>query len=766
MKIRKNIILSIISLITQVSCEEISHKDHSTRQYFAIESNLALDKLINLHPSWKYEHNVRGLENHYVFSVATSNLQKRQDYSLYDDVLSFQDLPGESNRLFKRMAVPPMDSSFIPIKEAEERLHIDDPLFEKQWHLINPAFKGNDVNVQDVWYQNITGKGVVAAVVDDGLDYENPDIKDNFCKEGSWDFNANTNLPKPTLADDYHGTRCAGEIAAVKNNGICGIGVAYDAKVAGIRILSGEITAEDEAAALINALDINDIYSCSWGPQDDGTHLQGPSDLVKKALIKGVNDGRKNKGAIYVFASGNGGSFGDNCNYDGYTNSIYSITVGAIDHKDLHPPYSESCSAVMVVTYSSGSGEYIHTTDINNKCNDRHGGTSAAAPLAAGIYTLLLQANPNLTWRDVQYLSILSSKEITNSDADSQMGALKKRYSHRYGYGKLDALALIEMAKDWENVNPQSWYYGRTVTVDKSTTSPSEMLESEFEINEEDLKRANLKRVEHVTVTVSIESDSRGSIIVDLISPSGMVSHLGVVRERDKSKDGFKDWTFMSIAHWGESGVGKWKLQVRTAHDSVNVNFRDWRLKFFGESLNPDDSVKFEFGNDKEGDVVVTSTMSPSTSITTPTPVSSTSIDMTVTSVPTSTSRPDHNTPKKISRPEDAMHYFIGVFILGCVFLSLYFSFFVKSRRRIRRSRAEAYEFDIIDTESDFDSTVDNSMTSNTGMDDAEDIEDFDFDLSDEDVNLTQNTDGIDTMLTMNESGETSESQEISNHER
>lgn len=60
-----------------------------------------------------------------------------------------------------------------------------------------------------------------------------------------------------------------------------------------------------------------------------------------------------------MFASGNGGAVDDQCNFDGYTNSLMSITVGAIDRKGLHPFYSEACAANMVVTYSSGSGDNI-----------------------------------------------------------------------------------------------------------------------------------------------------------------------------------------------------------------------------------------------------------------------------------------------------------------------------------------------------------------------------------------------------------------------
>mgnify|MGYP002384929325 CR=1 FL=1 len=75
--------------------------------------------------------------------------------------------------------------------------------------------------------------------------------------------------PLPSLSDDYHGTRCAGEIAAVVNDR-CGVGVAYKSKVSGIRILSGDVTDEIEAASLNYMWDVNHIYSNSWGPYDNG----------------------------------------------------------------------------------------------------------------------------------------------------------------------------------------------------------------------------------------------------------------------------------------------------------------------------------------------------------------------------------------------------------------------------------------------------------------------------------------------------------------
>ena len=176
--------------------------------------------------------------------------------------------------------------------------------------------------------------------------------------EGSYDFNDHTELPLPRLSDDQHGTRCAGEIAAVKND-VCGVGVAYTAKVAGVRILSAPISNADEAAALNYGYQLNDIYSCSWGPPDDGKSMEAPDGIILKALINGVQNGRDGKGSIFVFAAGNGGGVDDQCNFDGYTNSIFSITVGAVDRKGLHPYYSELCAAMMMVAPSSGSGDHI-----------------------------------------------------------------------------------------------------------------------------------------------------------------------------------------------------------------------------------------------------------------------------------------------------------------------------------------------------------------------------------------------------------------------
>jgi kexin len=355
------------------------------------------------------------------------------------------------------------------------------------------------------------------------------------------------------------------------------VGVAHGAGVAGIRILSASISDADEASSLNYGYQTNDIYSCSWGPPDDGKSMEAPGRLIVKAMINGVQNGRQGKGSIFVFASGNGGAVDDQCNFDGYTNSLMSITVGAIDRKGLHPFYSEACSANMVVTYSSGSGDNIvslscasvdaflktdrdalpqHTTDVGkNTCTDRHGGTSAAAPIAAGIFALVLEVRPELTWRDMQHLCVRTAVQINPNDPDWQMTASGRWYNHKYGFGKLDAWAIVEAAKTWDLVKPQAWWQSPIAFADPQGSREGlpmtpEGATAEIVVTANDLKTANLEKLEHVTITVQAEHERRGNIEVELVSPRGMKSILARPRRFDEDPNGMPGWVFMSVKHW------------------------------------------------------------------------------------------------------------------------------------------------------------------------------------------------------------------------
>jgi kexin len=403
--------LRILAAVGSVTASDLRPRNYETHDYYAVHVDPSLSpEEVARSLGVDYEGQLGELADHHIFSTPQLNSasvddalvdlkrrRQKRDYVGEEDIASrilFSQKQKVKPRMEKRGAIPVdlseknapalsprqalADENNDELNARQEQivvdLEINDPIFREQWHLFNVVQKGHDVNVSDVWRQGVTGKGSTVAIVDDGLDMYSDDLKDNYFAEGSWDFNDHTAEPKPRLSDDRHGTRCAGEIAAVRND-VCGVGVAYDSKVAGmelnlttessrltvvgIRILSKIISDADEAVAMNYAFQKNQIYSCSWGPPDDGQAMDAPGLLIKRAMLNGVQNGRDGKGSVFVFASGNGAKSEDNCNFDGYTNSIYSITVGAIDRKGQHPYYSELCSASMVVTYSSGSGDAI-----------------------------------------------------------------------------------------------------------------------------------------------------------------------------------------------------------------------------------------------------------------------------------------------------------------------------------------------------------------------------------------------------------------------
>ncbi|KAH0548887.1 hypothetical protein KQX54_003949, partial [Cotesia glomerata] len=316
-----------------------------------------------------------------------------------------------------------------------------------------------DLNVVPLYHQGITGRGIRVAVLDDGLEYTHDDLKNNYDPLISYDVNARDNDPIPrydaTVDVNAHGTRCAGEIAMEANNLKCGVGIAHEASIGGIKLLDGTVNDRVEGEALGYNQNYIDIYTASWGPADDGRSLEAPGRLANEALQRGVSQGRHGRGNIYVWASGNGGSQKDDCNCDGYVGSIFTIAVGSASQTGKFPWYGEKCPATLATTYSSGAyhDQMIATTDLKNKCTTHHTGTSASAPLAAGILALALQVNKELTWRDAQHLVVETSEySPLKHNPGWKKNSAGYWFNPRFGFGLMNAYSLVRAAANWTNV--------------------------------------------------------------------------------------------------------------------------------------------------------------------------------------------------------------------------------------------------------------------------------------------------------------------------
>jgi len=477
-----------------------------------------------------------------------------------------------------------------------------DPLFQHQWYLKNTGQNGGkpklDLNVAAAWAQGVTGKNITTAIMDDGVDYMHPDLINNYNARASYDFSSNDPYPYPRYTDDWfnsHGTRCAGEVSGARDNGICGVGVAYDSLIAGIRMLDQPyMTDLIEANSMGHEPNLIDIYSASWGPTDDGRTVDGPRNATMRAIVRGVNEGRRGLGNIYVWASGDGGE-DDDCNCDGYAASMWTISINSTINTGENAHYDESCSSTLASTFSNGAKDPntgVATTDLYGKCTRTHSGTSAAAPEAAGVFALALEANNKLTWRDMQHLTVLTSKRNSLFDSKGRfhwnMNGVGLEFNHLFGFGVLDAGAMVALAKQWKTV-PARYHCeaGSDNTLRAIPTGKSLFLS--IDTTSCAGTDTEVRYLEHVQAVISLNATRRGDVELFLRSPMGTKSMILSDRPHDDDgHDGFTKWPFMTTHTWAEYPIGKWTLEVRFNGDRPNSGFlKEWTLMLHGTREAP-----------------------------------------------------------------------------------------------------------------------------------------------------------------------------------
>ena len=489
----------------------------------------------------------------------------------------------------------------------------------------------------------IRGSGVVIGIVDDGVQVGGiTDLEDGFTSysltDGStshldlqpnmsiyrynWNDSSSSSAnypeydPNPGISDN-HGTAVAGVAAAVGYNSIGGVGVAPSAQIAPLRLIADNFTDADEAEAYLFGSGSKGegrihIKNNSWGIGNSTTDLttfgngssaitETPStSLASAALQYAVTQ----LGQIVLFAAGNGQQQGENTNYRGRQNSIYVIPVAAVNDQAKQCNYSTPGASIVISAPSGGesgpnnrpqgtlttdrTGDEGYnppsagstTTDLENIAYTEHfNGTSSACPVVAGATALLLQANPNLSWRDVKEIYISTATRNDPADQDWSRNGAGFWFNHKYGAGLINTSRAVRMARTYRNNLPTMTSVSSSLLQLKDNANDEGALipdnSAKGYVRKFDMRSLNSLRVEHATLTLDIDHPDRGELAIDLISPAGTVSRLAethnsfgpdstgqdVFTARDENAN-YPNWTFSTVHNWGEDSRGLWTLKV------------------------------------------------------------------------------------------------------------------------------------------------------------------------------------------------------------
>lgn len=397
-----------------------------------------------------------------------------------------------------------------------------------------------------------------------------------------------------------------------------------------------------------------DVANNSWGPASFGRDLFPEGELTHEALQYGVEKGRNNRGVVYVFASGNNGDYHDDVNHAYVSSSIYTLAVGGVTDMGRRVGYATTGAALAVVAPTQGeelppvivhpprpqdgfpNGEPtnplstepknravdpedvpitsrrntqpILTFDVGggksgpfDRYNASFNGTSAAAPMVAGVAALVLEANPQLRWRDVHEILMRSADPVDfRSPYDGHpdlkgvkgfgrwvKGPMGNYVSHVYGFGVVNADRATRMAEIW---TPTTTAWRQVTRSTGMMSRPILDYPSPGVTVQLAGPPANM-RLEHVQVQVKIRHGRRGDLGITLVSPpagqmeESIESELFVPHREDYNANfGSLDpadagtsaeyWTFTTRRLWGAryENVQNWQVKIwdNTRDGAVN----------------------------------------------------------------------------------------------------------------------------------------------------------------------------------------------------
>jgi subtilisin family serine protease/subtilisin-like proprotein convertase family protein len=490
--------------------------------------------------------------------------------------------PPSSSTVIKSVTVeppalhPPIGIATLPT----------DTYFSQQWNLTS-ATAG--IDVVKAW-QNYTGAGVKIGIVDDGIDYNHPDLAPHYLFNLQYDAVTADGSAYGNPSTDNHGTTVAGVLAAA-DNGVGIVGVAFNAGFAGDRIGYGSNGNTSQYADALNHLLTSgfDVANNSWGyatPFQDNFNSYWSSS--KSAILNDITNGRGGLGIDIVFAAGNNRSAGDNVDYHNYQNDPYVITVAATDNNGHVASFSNPGAALLVSApgsydisddrlgaYGWSSGDYVGVA-----------GTSYAAPTVSGVIALMLEANPNLGYRDVQEILAESARNSDPSNAGWMVNGVHDwngggmHFSPDYGFGLVDATAAVRLAESWQK---QSTFADMSTETVVHTDSLA--IADGGGVTQSQITFTTSLTLDKAVIDLNIGESSVSDLSVWLTSPDGTTAQL--VSHPTAGTGGGIVFEMSANNFMGEDALGTWTLNVAdTVANGSSGNLNGWTLEGMGDAAS------------------------------------------------------------------------------------------------------------------------------------------------------------------------------------
>lgn len=480
-----------------------------------------------------------------------------------------------------------------------------DPLYGRQWHF---ALIGD---IEKIWNE-YDGSGVNVGVYDDGIDYRHADLNGNYDPNlHAVDDLGNPLDPYPALYESFgdgHGTSVAGLIAAEANNGKGGVGVAHGATLGAVNIFDPDLYGYDGESFfdVLGQASMFDVMSNSWGfPPDYYAGEDGGSSgtelfFVNALLSSIAQEGRGGLGTVVTQAAGN-----DNLDANGEAlgASRFTISVAATDEKGVAAVYSSFGACILVAAPAASV-----TTDLRGDAGydpgnytDIFGGTSAATPVTSGVIALMLDANPDLGWRDVHNI-LAASASLTGSafDARSPLEQEEETWQSNnasswngggyhihanYGYGMIDAFAAVRMAEVWSLFGSAQTSANEEVRTGRNNFADVTVPDRNPDGVARNVTVKGDIAIEHVQLILDVDTDQMKDLRVLLTSPDGTTV---TVAFDDRMPDNPWDridgqWAFGIEGLRGESSAGVWKVEVMDLRAKGQVTILESaEIKVFG----------------------------------------------------------------------------------------------------------------------------------------------------------------------------------------